>query len=105
MRLAEKGWYYASDKDQYEPRRKQKDACGQADRHNGLLDQLPKRPDHACSINRLDTRSFQLIIEVGVLIRGEIELRGVLHDQQAAVHHEAVGKNFVEVVNCSRQDD
>ena len=70
-----------------------------------MLDQLTKGTDHTHSINRLNTRAFQLIVEIGIFVGGEIELRGVLHDQQAAVHHEAAGEKFVEIVNCSCQEN
>ena len=103
MRFPQECRYDASHQDQYQPRREQKHAGGQAQCHDALLNQLAERPDHAHSVDRLDPRSLQLVVEIGIFIRRQIELRGVLHDLQAAVHHEAGGEYLVEVVDCARE--
>ena len=89
----------ADDKQQQEPGRIPDQLDGPDQRGQGLLEKPAHLLDHGEAIGGLDPRAFEAVVEVGVLVGGEVEARGLTHDADANVVGVAIGEQGIAIVD------
>ena len=104
MRFAHERRNNADNQRQKQPGREQEDAAGQAGRCDALLKQPAGGLDHDQTVGTLHAGAVHLVVENRILVRSQVELRGVLDDPRADVPRELVGQDRVEEVQDANQN-
>ena len=97
--FAEEGRQDAEGEQQHQPRRVEHEDAGEDGGGDDLLQQAAHHLDHRQPVGGLDAGAFEAVVEDRVLVGGEVELGGLLHDPDADGEGIPVGEQAVQVVD------
>ena len=102
MRLAQKRRQHADEQQQHQPRRGPREREREDHGRDHLQDEPAHLLDHGQAVGRLHAGAFEAIVEDGVLVRRQVELRRLVHHAHAHVLRVAVREQRVRVVDAAR---
>src|SRR5262249_52302778 len=104
MRFSQERWYHARNQRQENPWRQEQNAAREADRRYDLLYQQARRLDHYDAVRALNSRALHFVVEEWILVRGQVQPRGVLHDLRADMAGVLVRQNDLAEIDQSSKN-